>query len=501
VTVRAALYNVRSPRAPLDEREISLPLEGDDRIPIRFEQLVDSLLGQGQPTPPLGGRHPFATVQAYLAGTRALSTWDLPEARRRFGEAFEREPGYDAAALRYAQSSAWLEAHPAEWLPAAEAAATGADLTPAERSHGAALVALGQGRPAEACPRYRALVRADSMDVAAWWGLGECQARDDRVLPDGPGWRFRSSFEDAARAYLRALELVPSASQRAGDMMVDRLTRVLFTMPGQYRAGWSAGPDSQAFAAYPALDADTVRFDPVPFEALFADSASEASARLALERSRRRLDDLSRSWVLAFPESGAAWTARASALETAGRLTDPGGASALESIRQARRLATDSAATLAPATTEVRILVKAGAWRAARLLVDSLLQRPPLRSSEALRVAPLAGLVGRRRAMVDLLERELRTKCSSASPANGSWCLRRSAAQPSACSASPCSGGRPTRSRRSRRSPGVSSPPGRPPTNGAGSGQRFSLNRRSSGFPGWGLGPSTRLPGPECRIS
>src|SRR4030095_5183856 len=117
----------------------------------------------------------------------------------------------------------------------------------------------------EACDAYRALVRSDSLDFGAWFGLGECLSRDQAVLPDRDspsGWRFRTSYAEATAAYRHAVESHPSGHQALGAFGLARLQTVAFVEPHHFRAGFAVRPDSQAFGAFASLLHDTLAFVP-----------------------------------------------------------------------------------------------------------------------------------------------------------------------------------------------------------------------------------------------
>ncbi len=74
------------------------------------------------------------------------------------------------------------------------------------------MLALADQRFPEACDRFRALVARDSLDFAAWFGLGECQGKDPLVVRDAAspsGWKFRGSYQAAVE------RLPPGAGDRA----------------------------------------------------------------------------------------------------------------------------------------------------------------------------------------------------------------------------------------------------------------------------------------------
>src|SRR5439155_983960 len=76
-----------------------------------------------------------------------------------------------------------------------------------------ALLALGGGEVDRACRVWTRLTVVDPYDFASWYGLGNCLSRDDAVQRDpttASGWRFRSSYQQAIRAYVHAFQLLPS---------------------------------------------------------------------------------------------------------------------------------------------------------------------------------------------------------------------------------------------------------------------------------------------------
>src|SRR5205807_6703257 len=119
------------------------------------------------------------------------------------------------AHLWLARATAWRgDQEPASWRDAASnAAALASRLGPTDREHARALFDLAEGRMTEACGRYRRLIARDSLDFGAWFGLGDCNARDPIVLRDvrsPSSFRFRGSFHTAIGAYRRALALAPA---------------------------------------------------------------------------------------------------------------------------------------------------------------------------------------------------------------------------------------------------------------------------------------------------
>jgi len=125
--IRGVLYDVRHPDAQPREATVGMP-SLDDSLAARFAALVDTLVANGLPRPPVGGSHPFAAVSEYTAGTAALYGWDLRAAQPHFRAALDHEPNYPAAALKLAEVSQWLETPPDQWSASARLAADAAEL-------------------------------------------------------------------------------------------------------------------------------------------------------------------------------------------------------------------------------------------------------------------------------------------------------------------------------------------------------------------------------------
>src|SRR5437867_4278222 len=269
IYVRATLYDVKAGGAAVREHVVRL-IPDDPAVTAKFGDLADSLLVGGVRVSAGSSAHAvgtrvFAALQAYERGHEARTRWELPAAERAFSRALELDPQYAQASLWLAQTRAWEGRPSVEWrndaLAAASAAAT---LSPRERALAGALAALAEARFPHACATYRTLIAHDSTDFVAWFGLGECQAKDKVVERDAAspsGWRFRSSYHSAVQAYRRALELIPLAHRAFGQLT--RLSDLIFFTEGnQFRGGYVVAPDTEWYAAFPGLDHDTLAFVP-----------------------------------------------------------------------------------------------------------------------------------------------------------------------------------------------------------------------------------------------
>jgi tetratricopeptide (TPR) repeat protein len=401
VYVAATLYRVRGRGAPVELHRHHVSVARDLRdVGDKFAVLADSLLvGSGATrlgTAGAVGTRSLPAWEAYDRGHRALAVWDLAAARREFRTAAELDPDYAQAQYWLAQTSTWSD-EPADSVrpAAARAAALASRLAPRDASLARALSALADGRYVQACQAYNALVRADSTDFTAWYGLGECLSRDTLVVrvPRSPtSYAFRGSYRAALDAYRRALELVPAVQLAFRGAAFGRLERVLLTRPSVFREGTLE--DGQRYAAYPSLDHDTLAFAAQP-RAAVERSGLPASAPAALQRNRERLREIAQQWVSALPRSAAAHEALARAYEGTGQLSTSAGPSALSAVRDARRLATSAPERLRLGALEVQLALKLGDFERAGALADSLLRAPADDAESARYVAALAGLTGR----------------------------------------------------------------------------------------------------------
>jgi tetratricopeptide (TPR) repeat protein len=411
VVVEGALYDVERGGSTIRRGSVRLARDLRDASG-KFDFLAAELMG----TAPTDGRPAahtpsLAAAQAYRDGWGALERWDLDSARQALTRATASDPGFAAAHLWLAQVTAWSGGRPAEWRESAvRAEADGAALSLRERMLARGLVALADERFPEACHAYAALLARDSADFAAWYGVGECNTRDERVVRDArspSGWVFRGSTERAVRAYLNALRLVPSsylAFRRAGFA---RLERVLITDARKVRMGYTVARDTLQFAAYPMLQADTLGFVPYPAN-MFASldpRAIPATRADALRHNRQLLYEFMSAWVRAFPTSGEAHQGLSQSLEAVGSLeaVRQGQPSALTELARARELNREPDRALALSVAQARLWLKLGRFARARAVADSVLAHADSTDShDAQRMLPLAVLTGRAALAVEL---------------------------------------------------------------------------------------------------
>ncbi|HSM15502.1 MAG TPA: serine/threonine-protein kinase, partial [Gemmatimonadales bacterium] len=378
------------------------------RIDSVFQVLADTLLFRS--APPLMRREgPLATQsaparQAFAQGHEALERWDLVAADSAFSAATRFDPNYAQAFLWLAQVRSWNRQSPATWRSAAERAAAGRGrLSSRNQLRSDALAALARGEVVRACGSWEQLTRQDPYDFASWHGWSTCLLGDSVVVRDQrspSGWRFRSSRNQALKAYQRALELLPSIhrSLRAGGY--EAVRNQLMATGNQLQAGRSLRPDSARFLAYPSWQADSLAFTPWPEGEVQQGLPRTVPQGLAAAvwHQRSAFHEIATSWVTDFPQSPDAQEAVAIALGLSGDRA------ALGALRRARSLAREPEDRLRLAASEVWAEIKfsipsdADGVRAARALADSLLEaRNRQHPLEPRVLASLAALTGRAR--------------------------------------------------------------------------------------------------------
>jgi tetratricopeptide (TPR) repeat protein len=421
VVVHAGLYDVTRGGRMVQEGAVNIPrtLSSVAAVGARFMELAQALLLQREAAGheresvgPAVGTTSLAAFRAMLAGREAFDRWELARAESLWQEAVRQDPQYAQAQLWLAQTAQWSGRPASEWLVYARSAVTFAErLTNGSDSAMArGMLALAEGQNQEACEAFRAALRRDTLDVAAWFGLGECQRTDSVVVRDhrAPlGWRFRSSRHGAVTAYRRALELAPSFNNALGPAAYDRLSHLVVAERNLVRWGRAQPPDTGRFMAWPALDHDTLVSVPYPQrEALTL--APPPTAGAAVNKGRTLLKDLVRSWVTAFPASARAHAAWALALEREGLLSEQGigRQGALGETREALRLERDPALRVHLVLGLIRIHLKLQDFAGARRLSDSLLLRmPEPGQSSAWDLACLSALAGRAHRTAELMVR------------------------------------------------------------------------------------------------
>jgi hypothetical protein len=251
-----------------------------------------------------------------------------------------------------------------------------------------------------ACASYRSLVSTDSTDTFGWLGLGDCNRTDPLVVEDArspSGFGFRGSYQLAATAYRHASRSTSTGPAFHG-WLLSRLSGVLFPATYRIRVGYSGGVAHELFLAYPSLEGDTIAT--VPYRRpVFASGIHDppiAKREAAITRSRTILKREAEDWVRTSPRSAAAFDSLAVLTEMAGDLANVGARrlTALELVREGRRLSSDSIQQVRLALDEIRLQLKASQFAQARKTADSLLRATSGRLMDVKGLAGVAALVG-----------------------------------------------------------------------------------------------------------
>jgi len=388
-------------------------------VTVAYQLLADSLLLRGRAidyAPVVRGERSLSAVQAFGAAQDALGSWDLMRAESGLETSLNSEPNYSRAHLWLAQVRVWRRVSVKNWQSSAARAATAPDLSQRERSLAKALVHLANGEYSRACAEYETLRLQNDQEFAAWYGLGQCRSMDKRVVRDTASlsdWRFRASYQQAVLAYTRALELMPSVHlglQLSGPNPLDILEALFPISYERLYSGVSSGPDSIRFLARPSLQGDTVALIPFPWEQVTSGTVSTTPAGFdrAIEHHRALVHRIVLGWARALPTSPAVKHALAITMELVGDRA------AVDTLRSARALSSDSGRRIQLAAAEVFTLVRfatpddLSALRTASLLADSLLSRgTDVPARDAGTLAPLAELTGRCRVAEVLNRRAL----------------------------------------------------------------------------------------------
>lgn len=401
VRFRAVLFETSTGRQLSDATVVLDP--GGETPDSVFAGVAAALLfgdGGGSPDPhqPRATRS-FPAYLAFLRGHEALQEWDLGLADSLFSVAAGVDPYFVRADLWRAQVRNWTGRHPNELGTLAERALAGGERLPLrERLLADALAKLARGDYREACQAYDELRKANERDFAAWYGLGECQGKDDVVVADASsptGWRFRSSYHRALDAYERAFQLLPSVHRGFGSRTFETVDRLFFLSTERLRFGHVPMADPLRLVARPAWLGDTLVFVPEPAGAVAAgaDRPWAQTTPTAVERQRERFNTIAVGWAEAFPESPEALQALALSQELMG------GTEAIATLRAARSRASDEDQRLSIAVTEVIVQLKFGGaagYAAAATLGDSILDAVRSgRAAEPAGLSVVAALLGR----------------------------------------------------------------------------------------------------------
>lgn len=306
--VVAKVFDVRGGRRLRSVREET---SVQDSLIATFGKLARGILNVA----PAAGEHvgtvgtaSIEAYQEYLAGVQALNRFDLTGARRRFTRALQLDSAFALPHYKLSVVIGWENpSDPQRQVHANAAARLGNTLPPRERALVGALRKFSIGDFGGACVDYSALVRADSTDVEALYGVGECSFHDEaieRLAADTSQLRFRSSWNTAVRAFRRVLTLDP------GNYLA--FQHILDVLGAETRNGCLRPvATEQCRTATVELTgvmrrvADTVVVEPVHFALEGAAFAAQMDEAARTDARRRNLEDaraMAEAWVAVAPD-------------------------------------------------------------------------------------------------------------------------------------------------------------------------------------------------------
>jgi hypothetical protein len=337
-----------------------------------------------------------AAFALYLRGREAMRTWNLIGADSALSAALRADRSFPHASLALAQVRAWMNDDPPGLDGLIATARDGsAKLSADDRTHAAALEDLRMERYRAACVRYDSLVARDSVDFGAWFGVAECNRRDKDVIVDAKspsGHSFRGSLHRASVALNRAFTLVPRVDACCARRADETLRRLLVITTTKIVFGPAAPPDSGLYGAYPELVGDTIALVPRPVRDL--NSPPPKSNPRLVRQQQDLFYRIATKRVAQFPRD-------ADALEELGEAMELlGSPAAVDTVRRARALSSESSQRLRLAVVETWMRLKVAVpgnlseLTAVRIFAESLLVHAPITPADNEVVASIAALVG-----------------------------------------------------------------------------------------------------------
>lgn len=296
----ARLYDVATGRH-LETAQVSGPASGDP-LPL-FDGLAFQLLDLSGAPADLRTSLAQSTTssldafRSFVRGSDALSHWDLTTAERALREATERDSTFGLAYYKYALTRGWLVGAEDSLSDdaMARAVAFSVPLPLHERTLIAAYRAFLEGQFAASRELYGQLIRRDSADVDAWYGMGESWFHDPDVASG-----HATAMSEALRAFRHTLNLDPDyvlAYEHIGQMLAGA---------GRPGASFVLMPDeSFVLAQRPAPGA------PIP-----------ARVESASRRAQQAAVDLAVNWVATQPTAPRAHGALVDSYIASGRYGD-----------------------------------------------------------------------------------------------------------------------------------------------------------------------------------
>ena len=330
--------------------------------------------------------------QEYLAGIKALNKFDLIGAKPHFEQALKLDSTFALAHYKLGVVVGWESARDTtRKTHAAAADRLSGSLPSRERALLKAFNAFEQGRYGAACETYGTIIKSDSSDVEAQYGLGECSFHSATVVV-APGQPpvFQGSWNTAIRAFEKSIALDSTfhlAYQHIFDALLNASGRIGYD--SRLCPDAPPGPASCMYRALLRRDHDTLALRPVlvtDTAALNAQTADFISSG-ARERNLQLALETAKAWVDAAPTESRALGILGSIYA---QLADPARAEAAYARVGGRLTDTEASKVL---VGRIEALMMLGRTDQVRRLADSAVASPDKRADAV--PAQLATLVGR----------------------------------------------------------------------------------------------------------
>ena len=212
--VTAKVFDVKSGQRVRSVREETAI---QDSVMPMFGKLAQKVLNIAAPqgaSVGVVGTTNMAAYQEYAEGMQALNLFDIPKAKAHLERALQIDSTFALAHAKLSVLGGWVTpTDPANRVHAEAAARLSGSLPPREKALINSNVLFARREYARACEGFRGLIKNDSTDVDAWYGLGDCLYHDVAVEPtngDTTRMRWRADLNASIRAFQKALELDPT---------------------------------------------------------------------------------------------------------------------------------------------------------------------------------------------------------------------------------------------------------------------------------------------------
>ena len=212
--VTAKVFDVKSGQRVRSVREETVV---QDSVMPMFGKLAEKVLNIAAPqgaSVNVVGTTNMGAYKEYAEGMQSLNLFDIPKAREHLERALQIDSTFALAHAKLSVLGGWVTPNdPANRVHAEAAARLSGSLPPREKTLINSNVLFARREYARACEGFRSLLKNDSTDVDAWYGLGDCLYHDLALEPtngDTTRIRWRANVNESVRAFLRALELDPT---------------------------------------------------------------------------------------------------------------------------------------------------------------------------------------------------------------------------------------------------------------------------------------------------